>query len=350
MREDESSQVLKMLAAMGLDKHLHFEDATDAFLEALAGVIHPEEKRRIIGEVFVKVFQKEATRLGFKDHLLGQGTIYPDTIETGGTRRADTIKTHHNRVPLIEEMIADGQVIEPLAELYKTEVRERGERLNIPREMIRRHPFPGPGLGVRVLCSDGSEDREGFDKMEPGLSEIAGRFGLQALPLPIRSVGVKADLRSYEHPVLLSGPADWSALQQATSGITAEVPGINRCIWNLGPDTPTCANPVAATLTRKRLDLLRQADQLVEQALVRHGVYDQIWQCPTVLVPLGLYDRPGELVVIRPVLSERAMTAQAAELPVGLLDELRAGILSLPGVSSLALDLTPKPPGTIEWE
>jgi GMP synthase (glutamine-hydrolysing) len=297
----------------------------------------------------VKVFQAEATRLGIQDHLLGQGTIYPDTIETGGTKRAETIKTHHNRVPLIEEMIAQDKVVEPLADLYKTEVRELGERLGIPRELIWRHPFPGPGLGVRLLCSDGKEDREGFDQMGE-LSKIASGFGLRALPLPIRSVGVKADLRSYEHPVLFSGTAGWTDLQQATSTVTADVPGINRCIWNLSDDVPTTARPMAATLTDERLGLLREADHRVDQAMRRHGVYDQIWQCPTVLVPLTLGNRPGELVVVRPVLSERAMTAKPAEFPNELLNDLRAGILSLPGVSGLALDLTPKPPGTIEWE
>ena len=108
------------------------------------------------------MFEREARRLGIEDHLLGQGTIYPDTIETGGTKRADTIKTHHNRVPVIEQMIEAGRVVEPLAELYKVEVRELGEQLGIPHDMIWRHPFPGPGLGVRLLCSTGVEDREGF--------------------------------------------------------------------------------------------------------------------------------------------------------------------------------------------
>ncbi len=87
----------------------------------------------------------------------GQGTIYPDTIETGGTKRADTIKTHHNRVPVIEEMLAAGRVVEPLSELYKVEVRELGEKLGIPHELVWRHPFPGPGLGVRLLCGDGED-------------------------------------------------------------------------------------------------------------------------------------------------------------------------------------------------
>jgi len=350
MRKDESADVLRMFEELGLGANLHFRDASETFLTALDGVVEPEAKRRRIGDTFIAVFQEEAERLGIADHLLGQGTIYPDTIETGGTRRADTIKTHHNRVPIIEEMIARGRVVEPLAELYKVEVRELGERLGIPAEVLWRHPFPGPGLGVRALCSDGVADRHGFDELGPAAEALASSFGLRSLPLPIRSVGVKADLRAYEHPVLLSGEVPWNRLIQAVSAITAQVPGVNRCVWNLGGTHPASARPVAATVTRARLDVLREADWIVMEGLRRWGLYDDVWQCPTVLVPLALGDRPGETVVVRPVRSRRAMTATPVELPSGLVSELRERILALSGVSGLLLDVTSKPPGTIEWE
>jgi GMP synthase (glutamine-hydrolysing) len=350
MRKDESREVLATFQRLGLGSRLHFTDASTTFLAALDGVIDPERKRRIIGDTFIRVFQEQAQTLGIAGHLLGQGTIYPDTIETGGTRRADTIKTHHNRVPMIEEMIASGNVIEPLAELYKVEVRELGKQLGVPDAMLRRHPFPGPGLGIRLLCSDGAPDCTDFDTIGPQVQAIARRFGLDALPLPIRSVGVKADLRAYEHPVLLSGAVPWPALINAVSVITSDVPGINRCVWRLGRAAPRVARPLPATVPRARLDLLREADHLVMEGLERHGIYDEVWQCPTVLVPLALDDRPGELVVIRPVRSQRAMTAAPFELPPALVTELAARILALPGVSGLALDVTSKPPGTIEWE
>jgi GMP synthase (glutamine-hydrolysing) len=350
MRKDESAQVIEFFRGLGLDSHVHFIDASDRFLSELEGLIEPEEKRRAIGDAFIAVFQDEAERLGLHDHLLGQGTIYPDTIETGGTKRADTIKTHHNRVPAIDEMIAAGRVVEPLAELYKVEVRELGERLGIPHELVWRHPFPGPGLGVRLLCGDGAGDLEGLEEIAPIVADVGRSHGLDAEVLPIRSVGVKADLRAYEHPVLLSGDAPWEDLLAAASVLTAEVPGINRCIWNLGGGPPSTAVPLAATVTRRRLDLLREADQLVMDGLRRHGLYDEIWQCPTVLVPLDLAGDGGELVVVRPIRSKRAMTAAPVELPASLLDELRRDVLRLDGVSGLALDLTTKPPGTIEWE
>jgi GMP synthase (glutamine-hydrolysing) len=350
MRKDESAQVLELFRDMGLGANLHFADATDEFLGNLEGVSEPEKKRRIIGDTFIDVFRAKAEELGIGGHLLAQGTIYPDTIETGGTRRADTIKTHHNRVPIIEEMIAQGRVIEPLADLYKVEVRELGEAMGIPHHALWRHPFPGPGLGVRLLCGDGQADTEGFEGMRQGLAEVAARSDLDLLPLPIRSVGVKADLRAYEHPVLMSGDVSWETLVDATSHITADVPGINRCIWNLGSSQGLNPRPVEAYATRERLDVLREADDIVMRALGRHGLYHEIWQCPTVLVPIDLYGGDEETVVIRPVQSQRAMTAKPVELPADLLREVSQAILALEGVSGVTLDTTSKPPGTIEWE
>ncbi|RPJ74466.1 MAG: glutamine-hydrolyzing GMP synthase, partial [Acidobacteria bacterium] len=237
-----------------------------------------------------------------------------------------------------------------IADLYKVEVRELGEQLGIPRDLVWRHPFPGPGLGVRLLCSKGAEDRAGFAEMGAPVARIAAEYGVSASLLPIRSVGVKADLRSYEHPVLLHGDAPWDRLLEAAGQIFKQVPGINRCVWNLGPTLPALARPVAATVTADRLDLLREADALVMDGLRRHGIYDRIWQCPTVLVPLHFDGRGSEFVIVRPIHSERAMTATPAALPPALLDELRRDILALPKVSGLAIDVTTKPPGTIEWE
>jgi GMP synthase (glutamine-hydrolysing) len=347
MRKDESADVIRMFKGIGLGENLHFIDASEDFLAAMKGMVEPEEKRHAIGQTFVDVFDREAKRLGITDHLLGQGTIYPDTVETGGTKRAHTIKTHHNRVPIIEKLIAEGRVVEPLAELYKVEVRELGERLGIAEHALNRHPFPGPGLGVRLLCSTGDDTAP---DVQDALDAIVLEFGLQATALPLKSVGVKADLRCYEHPVLLSGQAPFETLLEATRRILGDVPDVNRVIWNLSATGPERFRPLAATMVRERLDLLREADHLVMEGLQRHGLYDDIWQCPTAMLPLEIDGKGRELVVIRPVLSERAMTARPAELPAGLLEELRESILMLEGVSAVAIDLTGKPPGTIEWE
>jgi GMP synthase (glutamine-hydrolysing) len=350
MRKDESLEVVHRFHSMGFGDNLHFVDASEEFLSALSRAVEPEKKRLIIGDTFIEVFEREARTLGIENHLLGQGTIYPDTIETGGTKRADVIKTHHNRVPIIQDMIAKGKVVEPLAELYKTEVRELGELLGIDHDLIWRHPFPGPGLGVRLLCSDGRKDDVDLAALESRLEPLVRSRGLEGRVLPIRSVGVKADLRSYEHPVMISGMRPWKELVEVAGAIFREVPGINRCIWNLTNTRPSSFSLLPAGMTRARLDLLREADHRVMEGLRRHRIYDEIWQCPTCLLPMAIDGRGHELVVVRPVHSERAMTAAAASLPEGLVDELRAGILSLEGVSGLCLDLTSKPPGTIEWE
>ena len=349
MRKDESRRVVAQLGALGLDRHLHFVDASEDFLSALNGETDPEKKRHSIGATFIEVFEREAMRLAIESHLLGQGTIYPDTIETGGTKRADIIKTHHNRVPVIERMIADGRVVEPLAELYKVEVRELGEMLGLPREAVWRHPFPGPGLGVRLLCSRG-ETPDRVTELQAEVSPHGAHADIEAKVLPIWSVGVKADLRSYEQTVLLSGTAGFETMLEVSGKILNAVHGINRCLWNLAPDAPQELEPLAAAMNRDRLDLLREADHIVMEGLRRHGLYDAIWQCPTVLVPLRIDGKGEELCVIRPVHSARAMTATAAALPEQLIAELRDAILPLPGISGLALDLTSKPPGTIEWE
>ena len=350
MRKQESSNVLKLFEKLGLGTNLHFVDASERFLSALSGIVDPEAKRRIIGDTFIEVFEDQAEKIGIEEHLLGQGTIYPDTIESGGTKRADTIKTHHNRVPAIEKMIGQGKVIEPLVELYKTEVRELGELLGIPREALDRHPFPGPGLGVRLLCSSGDTSTVDLSNIQTSVSEISTQLGVSGMVLPIRSVGVKADLRAYEYPVLVSGDLPWDNLIKVVSSLTAEVENINRCIWNLSDEIPEVARPLSTTATRKRLDILREADFIVMEILKSHDLYHEIWQCPTVLLPIELDGQTGEMVIVRPIMSARGMTAVPVNLPKDVLVELRTRILALSGVSSLALDITSKPPATIEWE
>jgi len=350
MRKDESRSVIEMFESFGLDKKLRFVDAGETFINALEGVVEPEEKRVIIGNTFVEVFENEALELNLQDYLLGQGTIYPDTIETGGTKRADTIKTHHNRVPVIERMVLEGKVLEPLSDLYKVEVRQLGEELGIAKNVLWRHPFPGPGLGVRLLCSNGKSDPNDLERLDREVEAIASGTGFHASSLPIRSVGVKADLRSYEHPVLLTGEESWERIMEVSASILAEVEGINRCIWNMTGKLPTSLHSLPATTTPERLELLREVDHIVMNALVSHEVYDSIWQCPTVMVPLMIDGHGSELVIIRPVHSRRAMTASPVRLSRGLMDELCNRILAFSAVSGLCLDVTCKPPGTIEWE
>ena len=362
MRKDESAAVVERFRSWGVTENLHFVDASEQFLQALSGLADPEMKRIAIGNTFIEVCQAEIARLGLTDALLVQGTIYPDTIETGGTQRADVIKTHHNRVPIVEAMVRAGKVLEPIKDLYKVEVRELGRQLQIDRDFLDRHPFPGPGLGVRLLASAGAPDAaeaEELARINVEAARIAAHFELGAVALPIRSVGVKADLRSYEWPVMLFGPnARWDQILTAANRIYKEVAGVNRCVYDLtrcawAPESPQRAPQLErreAYTTRARLDLLREADAAMMAGIARHGLMETIWQAPTAMLPISIDSVGEELVVLRPVLSERAMTARPTELPAEMVAQLRTEILALPGVSGLCLDVTTKPPGTIEWE
>jgi GMP synthase (glutamine-hydrolysing) len=352
MRKDESAGVVENLTRLGLGPSLHHVDASDTFLTALDGLTDPEAKRKAIGDTFIAVFEREARRLGLgEDVLLGQGTIYPDTIETGGTKRADVIKTHHNRVPLIQEMMRQGKVVEPLADLYKTEVRQLGEALGLDAASVQRHPFPGPGLGIRVAAATEATADYDEERIQRGVNDALEGTGLRGLPLPVASVGVKADLRSYEHPVLLMGDQpEWERLTRITTTLSKKVMGINRCLFELSGRRPRVARLVPATVTRERLDLLRQLDHIVMEALKHHDLMAIVWQCPTVLVPVSLDGRGQELVVVRPVHSERAMTARPAWIGEACAAEITEKMMTFQEVGGVAIDATTKPPATIEWE
>jgi GMP synthase (glutamine-hydrolysing) len=164
-------------------------------------------------------------------------------------------------------------------------------------------------------------------------------------------VGVKADLRSYEHPVLLVGDnPGWEQLTAIATGLAKQVHGINRCLFELSRRRPRTAHLVPATVTRERLDLLRELDDVVMRALERHGLMGEVWQCPTVLVPVRLDGRGSELVVVRPIHSERAMTARPAWIGEACAAEITQALLAFDAVGAVAIDVTTKPPATIEWE
>jgi GMP synthase (glutamine-hydrolysing) len=149
---------------------------------------------------------------------------------------------------------------------------------------------------------------------------------------------------------MLAGNLSWPRLLEIAGHVYKDVPHVNRCLWWLGHENVPDVRPLGATITRPRLDLLRKADALVMDALRRHGIYNDIWQCPTVLVPASCNGSGRELIIVRPIRSERGMTATPAPLPDALIREIRPLLLELDGVSGLALDVTTKPPGTIEWE
>jgi GMP synthase (glutamine-hydrolysing) len=325
MREGETDFVRRI-------EGLSVEHAADEFLGALAGVTDPEEKRHIIGEEFVRVQERVIEREGLLGHdwMLGQGTIYPDTIESGGTAKAALIKTHHNRVAGVQKLIASGRIVEPLRSFYKDEVREIGRELGLPAELLDRHPFPGPGLAIRCLCS---------------AADAEVQAGAEGYVIPVRSVGVQGDSRSYA-PVLAIDALDTGRATELTNRLTT----VNRVIAPAEMQAPWDRMRVrACSLTADRLTRLRRADAVVRRLSHESGFDRKIWQFPVILIPLGTAGAPDS-VVLRPVDSVDGMTAQSVLMDDGLLRRMCREISDVAGVAGVFYDLTHKPPGTIEWE
>jgi len=268
LREGEREQVEKdFVAATGV--RLVTVDARAQFLDALAGVSDPEQKRKIIGREFIRTFEQaaadivaEASGHGEKVRFLVQGTLYPDIVESGGGSGTAVIKSHHNVGGLPEDL--EFELVEPLRTLFKDEVRQIGRDLGLPEMIVARHPFPGPGLGIRIV----------------------------------------------------------------------------------------------GEITQDRLETLRQADLIVRQEITAAGLDAEIWQCPVVLLAdvrsVGVQGDGrtyGHPIVLRPVSSEDAMTADWSRLPYDLLAKISNRITNeVPEVNRVVLDITSKPPGTIEWE
>jgi len=234
-------------------------DAVDRFLSRLSGITEPEQKRRIIGEEFIRLFEDEAANLGDVRYLV-QGTLYSDVIESG-SRTAAKIKSHHNVGGLPEDIEFD--LVEPLRLIFKDEVRRVGEELGLPERMVWRQPFPGPGLAIRII----------------------------------------------------------------------------------------------GEVTAERLDILREADAVLLEEIRRAGLYDQLWQSFAILPAIRSVGVQGDSrtyaypIVIRAVTSEDAMTADWARLPYDVLERISSRIINeVVGVNRVALDISSKPPSTIEWE
>ncbi len=260
MRKNEGEQVVKTFRDE-FSVPLVAVDAEDRFLEKLAGVTEPEEKRKIIGGEFIRVFEEEASRLSGAQYLV-QGTLYSDVIESGGGTGASTIKSHHNVGGLPDDL--EFELVEPLRSLFKDEVRAVGAELGLPERLVWRQPFPGPGLAIRI---------------------------------------------------------------------------------------------VGGEATKERLDLLRDADAVLQDEIRQAGLYRELWQSFCVLPDIRTVGVQGDertygyVVVIRAVTSDDAMTADWARLPYDLLERIASRMINeLREVNRVVLDITSKPPGTIEWE
>ena len=258
LRKNESEQVVAAFRGT-LGSELVAVDAEDEYFEALKGITEPEQKRRVVGEKFIRIFEREALELG-KPRFLVQGTIYPDVVESSAPDRnkADKIKTHHNVGGLPKDMTFE--LVEPLRYLFKDEVREVGEVLGLPSEMVWRQPFPGPGLTVRILGEVTPERADRLREADAILTEELFKAGLLgkragtsqafAVLLPVRSVGVMGDQRTYQEACAIRAvvtddfmTADWAripygVLARISTRIVNEVHGINRVVYDITSKPP----------------------------------------------------------------------------------------------------------------
>ncbi len=346
LRQDEVHYVEQSIRAIGADLTVMRE--ADLFLKNLKHKYEPEAKREIIGNTFLEVQRKFfAENEVSADTLLAQGTIYPDTIESGATKNSVKIKTHHNRVPEIQKMIDEGKVIEPLADLYKDEVRALGELLGLPHELVWRHPFPGPGLGVRILCNEEIVTDRTIE------SKVVADQNIKILPL--KSVGVQGDFRTYRHPATLEidSSLNISELEKLSTQIINQSNQVNRCLVCLGKNTKDelkIASMPSVYMTEDRVKRLQKADHIVTKYLLEMDLYNDVWQFPVVLVPISFNGVGKESIILRPINSIDAMSASVGNLPKAFFEKVTEEILKDTDISAVFLDITSKPPGTIEWE
>jgi GMP synthase (glutamine-hydrolysing) len=261
MRKLEPERLLKVFQEQ-FHIPVEYVNARERFLEAIAGITDPEEKRKRIGHEFIRVFESESRRLGPFDYL-AQGTLYPDVIESAdtnvdpqtGERVAVKIKSHHNVGGLPKDLRF--KLVEPLRKLFKDEVRKLGSTIGLPEEIVRRHPFPGPGLAIRILGEVTEERLDILRDADLIVRQEINRCGLYselwqafAVLLPIRSVGVMGDQRTYAYPIVLrfvtsedGMTADWAKvpydlLETISNRIVNEVSGVNRVVYDITSKPP----------------------------------------------------------------------------------------------------------------
>lgn len=374
MRKNESANVAEAYKKFGFTNFI-VEDASESFLKAISGLTDPQKKRMAVGENFITVRNEVVAKQHLDENqwLLAQGTLYPDIIESGGTKNSKTIKTHHNRVDGIQELIAKGLIIEPIKDLYKDEVRAIGKKLGLSDELVMRHPFPGPGLSINVLCNDGKswteKDEEEFKLAQKELNEVVlDQFcpdctqSLKRSVLPVRSVGVQGDFRTYRFPAVLTFEDDGNGfyhlpkirekVENASSSITNSAKYLNRAIIKLYQN-PNCKDQDFTLregyCDKRRLDQLREVDNIVLTELHKSGWYDKIFQHLTIDLPYATRQDHASFV-LRPVCSEDVMTARFAWIDKEVMDSILKQIAKLDFVDAVFFDATNKPPATFGWE
>lgn len=397
MRFDESAHVVKSLHDFGLNVHRF--NCVNEFLDGriiqnmvetlpLKFVTEPEQKRKIIGDTFIHCKDMAINKLGLNtDIYLVQGTLRPDLIESASQMAsgcADTIKTHHNDSALVRELRLLGKVVEPLQDFHKDEVRELGRSLNLPEHIVNRHPFPGPGLAIRILCANEPFRDEHFEATQQLLHDIVQELDSEfdCILLPIKSVGVQGDRRSYSYVAALTCQfkdeyTPWERVERLARILPNRVHNVNRVVFAFRQSSGNPITDITVThINEGTLEQLQTADHIVYQTLrgldtndrpnpSLENVIHKVQQMPVVLVPIHFqrqFNPPQYFpsikrsIVLRPFLTRDFMTGLPAlpgrDIPIETIFEMVNRIeqeMALT-ISRVLIDLTAKPPGTTEWE
>lgn len=369
MRKNESDIICENLKELGL-KNLIRENAKDYFfntvvevngkkLGPLVDTVDPETKRQIIGEIFIKIANNVIERLGLdpKNTYIAQGTLRPDLIESGNpdiSGFAHKIKTHHNDVEIVREARKKGLIVETNSDWHKDEVRKVARKLGLEESIASRQPFPGPGLAIRLLCHDKKDEVIVTSEEVEKLNEILSKTNEKGYILPIKSVGVQGDARSYRNLCVMEGNCldfDWKTVTSKAKEITDSINTINRIGYILNTknlaQSPKCFN---MRICDETVDLLREIDKIVTSNLEKAKVN----QTFAVLLPIGINKKYS--IAIRTFVTNDFMTGRPGEIgkevSKEMLEKAVNEIMSIYGdkIEFVMYDVTSKPPATCEWQ
>ncbi len=379
MRKGETEEVEKSLRDAGV-KDLIVYRAEDEFIRAVKGMSDPEQKRKAIGNLFGKIQQEMTEKLGLNPEkiFLAQGTLYTDLIESGKGvgKKAANIKSHHNvGCEYIEKMQAKGRIVEPNRFIFKDEVRAASREIGLPPEISERQPYPGPGLGIRIVDGNPEWVNDRFYDLNDKVDLIAKENGLEGYVLPIKTVGVQGDGRTYSYLALLSGERDWRKIRETAKIIPQKIHEVNRVIYNISGKNINqgyISNLIPTTVNRGTVDLLKDVDYEGRKIIDRYGFNKDISQTIFVLFGSDMYNTGKRSVALRAVTTDDFMTVSPVEpmdinmhelaeyrktgppIPPRMswecLDKIKDTLLGKYDVGAFVIDVTDKPPATTCWE
>lgn len=349
MRKHETEEVEESLKRAGVENLIIYR-AEGEFIDAVYGLTDTEEKRKTIGNLFGSLQERMAKSLNLDKEktYLAQGTLYTDLIESGQGvgKNASSIKSHHNvGCEFIENLKKNNQLVEPNRWIFKDEVRKAAKEIGLPENIYKREPFPGPGLGIRIVNGSKEWEKEAKKSGEEADS-IARKHGLNAVVAPVKTVGVQGDERTYRFVAVLRGERDWEKIREAAKEIPMKSEQINRVVYQIN-DSEAEPKAVPTRVSRKTVDLLKEVDYEG-----RNAIPATLSQTIFVLFGADLEGEGERSVALRAVLTDDFMTARPAipgqEITWETLDRINSIVKKYEG--SFVIDVTDKPPATTCWE